>query len=76
MCHDINSAMHCSFRVAPTMINHLTSSGGLGNKMPALSFHSDLRACIFSMNVSQANAERRDGVCSVVYFMENVITKQ
>ena len=23
--HDINSAMHCSLRLAPTMINHLTS---------------------------------------------------
>ena len=26
VCHDIyNSAMHCSLRLAPTMINHLTS---------------------------------------------------
>ena len=26
VCHDINSAMHCSLRLAPTMINHLTST--------------------------------------------------
>ena len=26
VCHDINSAMHCSLRLAPTMINHLTSN--------------------------------------------------
>ena len=25
VCHDIKSAMHCSLRLAPTMINHLTS---------------------------------------------------
>ena len=24
-CHEINSAMHCSLRLAPTMMNHLTS---------------------------------------------------
>jgi len=27
VCHDIKSAMHCSLRLAPTMINHLTSYG-------------------------------------------------
>ena len=26
VCHDIKSAMHCSLRLAPTMINHLTSN--------------------------------------------------
>ena len=25
VCYDIKSAMHCSLRLAPTMINHLTS---------------------------------------------------
>ena len=25
VCHDIKSAMHCSLRLAPTIINHLTS---------------------------------------------------
>ena len=25
VCHDIKSAMYCSLRLAPTMINHLTS---------------------------------------------------
>ena len=25
VCHDIKSAMHCLLRLAPTMINHLTS---------------------------------------------------
>ena len=25
VCHDIKSALHCSLRLAPTMINHLTS---------------------------------------------------
>ena len=25
VCHDIKSAMHCSLRLAPTMIHHLTS---------------------------------------------------
>ena len=25
VCHDIKSAMHCALRLAPTMINHLTS---------------------------------------------------
>ena len=26
VCHDIKSAMQCSLRLAPTMINHLTST--------------------------------------------------
>ena len=26
VCHDIKSAMHCSLRLAPTMISHLTSN--------------------------------------------------
>ena len=26
VCHDIKSAMHCALRLAPTMINHLTSN--------------------------------------------------
>jgi len=26
VCHDIKSVMHCSLRLAPTMINHLTST--------------------------------------------------
>ena len=33
VCHDINSAMHCSLKLAPTMINHLTSNKKTGGKI-------------------------------------------
>ena len=46
VCHDIKSAMHCLLRLAPTMINHLTSR---------IFFSEDrcLKGCNVSFAVSQ-----------------------
>ena len=44
VCHDIKSAMHCSLRLAPTMINHLTS---LAIEVLQI-LHSGQQACVSS----------------------------
>ena len=58
VCHDITSAMHCSLRLAPTMINHLTSTASNQTGIWGRSRNEPARVGILALFQNQVKLER------------------